>query len=214
MKEVLRRFQAADADLSPESFEDGDDSFGRGNVPLLCPLHELAPGGAVEEEWRALKKRHEDVSRRLTAAKDALTSALPVRATRLSALKNQMLKLQLRAHASAIRAKAQESHVVILRDELRKMKQVRLALSDRIAEVQYLALLLLLQVLRRLDYVSQQDGVLGIKGRFACELSTGDELVLTNMVFDGCFNDLTGSLGSLSCPSPIDPDAVDMFHSF
>jgi len=34
--------------------------------------------------------------------------------------------------------------------------------------------------------------VLGVKGRFACELSTGDELVLTNMVFDGCFNDLTG----------------------
>ena len=130
MKEVLRRFQAAESDLSPESFEDGDDNFGRGNVPLLCPLQELAQGGAVEEEWCALKKRHEDVSRRLTAAKHALASALPVHATRLSALKNQMLKLQLRAHASAIRAKAQESHVVILRDELRKMKQVRLTLSD------------------------------------------------------------------------------------
>jgi len=124
LKEVLRRFQAADSDLSQEAFEEADDSFGRGNVPLLCPLQELAQGGAAEEEWRALKKRHEDVSRRLTAAKHTLTSALPVRATRLSALKSQKLKLQLRAHAGAIRAKAQESHVVILRDELRRMKQV------------------------------------------------------------------------------------------
>lgn len=198
MKEVLRRFQAADSDLSPESFEEGDDGFGRGNVPLLCPLQELAQGGAVEEEWRALKKRHEDVSRRLTAAKQALTSALPVRATRLSALKNQMLKLQLRARASAIRAKAQESHVIILRDELRKMKQVRLSLSDATTSQMDFAFVPP-QVLRRLDYVSQQDGVLGIKGRFACELSTGDELVLTNMVFDGCFNDLSGRLGSFSC---------------
>ena len=41
--------------------------------------------------------------------------------------------------------------------------------------------------------------MLSIKGRFACELSTGDELVLTNMVFDGCFNDLTGRSGSIFC---------------
>lgn len=37
------------------------------------------------------------------------------------------------------------------------------------------------QVLRRLGYTSAE-GVLGTKGRFSCELSTPDELVLTDMV--------------------------------
>jgi DSHCT (NUC185) domain len=45
------------------------------------------------------------------------------------------------------------------------------------------------RVLRRLGYTSPE-GVLGTKGRFSCELSTPDELVLTDMVFDGVFNDL------------------------
>ena len=45
------------------------------------------------------------------------------------------------------------------------------------------------RVLKRLGYTST-DGVLGTKGRFSCELSTPDELVLTDMVFDGVFNDL------------------------
>ena len=54
-----------------------------------------------------------------------------------------------------------------MREELKKMKRV----------------------LRRLGYTSTE-GVLGTKGRFSCELSTPDELVLTDMVFDGVFNDL------------------------
>ncbi len=46
------------------------------------------------------------------------------------------------------------------------------------------------RVLRRLGYISS-DGVLGVKGRFSCELSTADELVLTDMIFDGVFNELS-----------------------
>ena len=41
------------------------------------------------------------------------------------------------------------------------------------------------QVLRRLGYTSAE-GVLGTKGRFSCELSTPDELVLTDMVRVTC----------------------------
>ncbi|KAN0061634.1 ATP-dependent RNA helicase mtr4 [Thecaphora frezii] len=46
------------------------------------------------------------------------------------------------------------------------------------------------RVLRRLGFTSAQD-VVEKKGRVACEISTGDELVLTEMVFHGVFNDLT-----------------------
>jgi ATP-dependent RNA helicase DOB1 len=39
------------------------------------------------------------------------------------------------------------------------------------------------------------------KGRFSCELTTGDELVLTDMVFEGLFNSLSieQTVAILSC---------------
>ena len=46
------------------------------------------------------------------------------------------------------------------------------------------------RVLRRLGFISAED-VLEIKGKFSCELNTADELLLTEMVFEGVFNTLT-----------------------
>ena len=46
------------------------------------------------------------------------------------------------------------------------------------------------RVLRRLGYVNDSD-VIDIKGRVACEISAGDELMLTELLFNGAFNDLT-----------------------
>ncbi|KAJ3277291.1 ATP-dependent RNA helicase mtr4 [Borealophlyctis nickersoniae] len=46
------------------------------------------------------------------------------------------------------------------------------------------------RVLRRLGYTSAAD-VIEMKGRVACEISAGDELLLTEMMFNGVFNDLT-----------------------
>ncbi|CAO1370413.1 unnamed protein product [Diamesa tonsa] len=46
------------------------------------------------------------------------------------------------------------------------------------------------RVLRRLGYCTAAD-VIEFKGRVACELSSGDELLLTEMIFNGTFNDLT-----------------------
>ncbi|KAI3427412.1 hypothetical protein D9Q98_010327 [Chlorella vulgaris] len=46
------------------------------------------------------------------------------------------------------------------------------------------------RVLRRLQY-TDDDGVVTLKGRFAAELSTGDELVLTEMVFAGVFSEMS-----------------------
>ena len=73
---------------------------------------------------------------------------------------------------------AKETQAVVMREELRKMKKV----------------------LRQLGYISNS-GVLSSKGRFCCELSTADELVVTDMVFDGLFNDLSveQAVALLSC---------------
>jgi len=40
-----------------------------------------------------------------------------------------------------------------------------------------------------------------MKGRVACEISTGDELLLTEMIFNGAFNDLSveQTVALLSC---------------
>lgn len=56
------------------------------------------------------------------------------------------------------------------------------------------------RVLRRLGYCNNAD-VIEFKGRVACELSSGDELLLTEMIFNGTFNDLSApqSVALLSC---------------
>jgi ATP-dependent RNA helicase DOB1 len=85
-----------------------------------------------------------------------------------AALDAYTTKAALLKEADACATKARESQAVAMREELKKMKRV----------------------LRRLEFVTS-DNVLALKGRFSCELSTADELVATNMVFDGAFNDLT-----------------------
>lgn len=45
-------------------------------------------------------------------------------------------------------------------------------------------------VLRRLGHVDK-DGVIQLKGRVGCEISTADELVITELLLGGTFNDLT-----------------------
>ena len=46
------------------------------------------------------------------------------------------------------------------------------------------------RVLRRLGYCTK-DEVIELKGRVACEVSSGDPLLITEMLFNGVFNDLT-----------------------
>ena len=46
------------------------------------------------------------------------------------------------------------------------------------------------RVLRRLGFTNEAD-VVQLKARVACEISSGDELVLSELMFNGFFNDLT-----------------------
>ena len=56
------------------------------------------------------------------------------------------------------------------------------------------------RVLRRLGYSNDGD-VIQLKGRVACELSSADELLLTEMIFNGTFVDLQPAKAAalLSC---------------
>lgn len=56
------------------------------------------------------------------------------------------------------------------------------------------------RVLRRLGFTTAAD-IVDVKGRVACEISTGDELLLTELMFNGAFNALAPEYcaGLLSC---------------
>ncbi|GAV47389.1 hypothetical protein ZYGR_0H02310 [Zygosaccharomyces rouxii] len=66
-----------------------------------------------------------------------------------------------------LKHKITESQAVIQLDDLRRRKRV----------------------LRRLGFCTQND-VIELKGRVACDITSGDELLLTEMIFNGNFNDL------------------------
>lgn len=53
---------------------------------------------------------------------------------------------------------------------------------------------------KRLGYADAAD-VIEMKGQVACEISSGDELLLTELIFNGAFNDLTveQEVALLSC---------------
>jgi len=78
------------------------------------------------------------------------------------------------------KAKAEvESDLIAARSTLRKSKSL----------LQMEELKCMKRVLRRLGYCTSSD-VIEIKGRIACELSSADELLLTEMMFNGLFNNL------------------------
>lgn len=83
-----------------------------------------------------------------------------------------------------------ESELRIRKDSLRKAKSLL-----QMDELKYRK-----RVLRRLGYCTSTD-VIEFKGRVACELSSGDELLITEMIFNGVFNNLSSAqcVSLLSC---------------
>ncbi|UZJ54392.1 hypothetical protein CBS101457_003712 [Exobasidium rhododendri] len=77
------------------------------------------------------------------------------------------------------------------KEEAREKKEgLKKQLDDAHSVIQLDELKCRKRVLRRLGFTSNDD-VVEKKGRVACEISTGDELLLTEMIFNGVFNDLT-----------------------
>lgn len=88
------------------------------------------------------------------------------------------LKMDGEAKMRELERQIKESKALVLRDDLRRRRRV----------------------LRRLEFVGQ-DSVIQRKGRTACEVSTADELLVTEMIFNGQFNDLSvnETVALLSC---------------
>lgn len=78
------------------------------------------------------------------------------------------------------------SKKMTLGDQIRKKKD---AILQAQAVIQLDDLRHRKRVLRKLGFTSQDD-IIELKGRVACEISTGDELLLTELIFNGTFNEL------------------------
>jgi ATP-dependent RNA helicase DOB1 len=88
---------------------------------------------------------------------------------RLEGLYNKYAeKVILTNKIRALKKQIQEAHAITQLDELKCRKRV----------------------LRRLQFVND-DEVVQLKARVACEISTGDELMLSELLFNRFFNDLT-----------------------
>ncbi|KAF0983071.1 hypothetical protein FDP41_011049 [Naegleria fowleri] len=87
-------------------------------------------------------------------------------------------KLELDAQIDEMKKLIKTTAQVVMKEELKKM----------------------MRVLRRLGFATE-DNVITAKGRVACELSSADSLVITEMVYNGAFSDLTPeqSIAVLSC---------------
>ncbi|KAJ3723458.1 rRNA-processing arch domain-containing protein [Lentinula guzmanii] len=87
------------------------------------------------------------------------------RLSELYALYNK--KKELQDSIRSLKKRIQSTHDVLQMEELKCRKRV----------------------LRRLGFISSSD-IVDTKGRVACEISTGDELLLTELIFNGAFNTL------------------------
>ena len=82
----------------------------------------------------------------------------------------------------------------------KKIKETKKKITEALSIMQLDELKCRKRVLRRLNFINEAD-VVQIKARVACEISTGDELVLSELLFNGFFNDLTPEVcaACLSC---------------
>jgi len=76
-------------------------------------------------------------------------------------------KVEGMERAKVLRREARAHQALVMKDDVKRMKRV----------------------LRRLGFIDSEN-VLQLKGRVACEINTVDELVITEMIFNGIFNDL------------------------
>lgn len=98
--------------------------------------------------------------------------------------KDQLLALyetkqSLLAQSKHYHQLANETRVILMKNELKNMKKL----------------------LKRLYFINRENDVLEVKGRFSCEINTSDEVLLTDMIFDGVFNNLSveTAVSLLSC---------------
>merc|ERR1712013_883902 len=106
---------------------------------------------------------------------------------KIGTFENRLLNHTLHKHENLSNLLEQYKAKASVQEDLDKAKEV-LRKSKSLLQMDELKNMK--RVLRRLGYCTAAD-VIEIKGRIACELSSADELLLTEMMFNGLFNNLS-----------------------
>jgi len=130
-------------------------------VPLLDPVKDM---GIMDRALGTLLNRAQALSERLSQHKLSTDYEEEDRIRLVNAYEK---KSDLQEQARTLREEARSCQIIVMKDDLKKMKKV----------------------LKRLGHVDA-NGVIQTKGRTACEINTSDELVVVELIFAGVFNDL------------------------
>ena len=141
---------------------------GEEHIPLLDPLIDM---GINDEDFKRNLNKYSELNSKIKEM-----SRNPC--FKQSEIDLYSKKFELIEESQKFRNLSRDSQIVLMKDDLKKMKRV----------------------LRRLEFITK-DNLLELKGKFACEINTADELLLTELVFEGVFNNLDKTLvvALLSC---------------
>ncbi len=154
---------------------------------------------AVMKSIEQVKKRFKDNTPLLDPVKDMKINEKPFKeiVKKIDAFEKRLSEHSL--HGKAELSKLLKSYGK--KDEIfKELEEAKTDLKKAKSLLQMADLKCMKRVLRRLEYSTQAD-VIEVKGRIACELSSADELLLTEMMFNGLFNDLEPAQAAsiLSC---------------
>ena len=143
------------------------------SIQYIPLLDPIADLGITDDSFKKMQRKIDLIQESLST--NPLTES-PERLERLYSLFEE--RFQLDEKIRLLEKQIQNTTAIIHMDELKCRKRV----------------------LRRLGFLTNDD-VIEMKGRVACEISSGDELLLTEMIFNGIFNDLSveNSVALLSC---------------
>jgi ATP-dependent RNA helicase DOB1 len=200
----------ASSGLQPARIEDGDAAEMIVAPVLLSTIRSISglrlflPKDLRSRDARQqVKSRMKEVFRRFPAkspdAKDSIPLLDPVKDIKINdeeftALLGKIAMLEEKLAESPLHASERlpELYAVYSAKEEAKEKVATITkqLEDAHNVMQLDELKCRKRVLRRLGFTTNDD-IVEKKGRVACEISTGDELLLTEMIFNGVFNELS-----------------------
>lgn len=128
----------------------------------LTPLDPIEDMGIEDENFHKLIRKIEVLEDKLFSNKLNNTPQLP------SLYEQYAKKVALRARIRALKKKVNKVQSILHLDDLKHRKRV----------------------LRRIGYLTDDD-IVTVKGRVACDINVGDEVVLTEMLLNGVFSDLS-----------------------
>lgn len=161
-----------------------------GNLRLFMPK-DVKASGQVDIVGKSLK----EVGRRFP---DGIPLIDPVK--HMTITDDDFMKLQKKIQVLEEKLKTNPLHGSVKLNELYEaynskhelsdaMKKLRAKITDSQAVIQLDDLRKRKRVLRRLEFCTPND-IIELKGRVACEISSGDELLLTELIFNGNFTEL------------------------